>query len=69
MSDRELLQKINAAVEAANATEQSARTAQDEHVSRSKALGLLLLEAKRRHPPTTEFKAFLKQGRVANDDK
>jgi hypothetical protein len=57
----ELLEKINAAVKAANAAEQSVTTAQAELVSRSKAVGLLLLEAKKLHPAVTNFEAFLKK--------
>jgi hypothetical protein len=52
----DLLERINAAVKAANEVEQSVATAQEELtttqaelVSRSKAVGLLLLEAKKRH--------------------
>jgi hypothetical protein len=66
----ELLEKINAAVKAANeaeqsanAAEQSATTAKAELVSRSKAVGLLLLEAKKLHPVVTDFEAFLKKVR------
>jgi hypothetical protein len=57
----ELLEKINAAVKAANAAEQSVTTAQAELVSRSKTVGLLLLEAKKLHPAVTNFEAFLKK--------
>ena len=57
----QLLEQINAAVKAANAAEQSATTAKAELVSRSKAVGLLLLEAKKLHPVVTEFEAFLKK--------
>jgi hypothetical protein len=57
----ELLEKINAAVKAANPAEQSVTTAQAELVSRSKAVGLLLLEAKKLHPAVTKFEAFLKK--------
>jgi hypothetical protein len=62
MTERdELFQKITAAVKAANAAEQSVTTAQAELVSRSKAVGLLLLEAKKLHPAVTNFEAFLKK--------
>jgi hypothetical protein len=57
----ELLEKINAAVKAANTAEQSVTTAQADLVSRSKAVGLLLLEAKKLHPAVTNFEAFLKK--------
>ena len=54
---QELLEKINAAVKAAN-------EAQGELVSRSKALGPLLLEVKKRHhPKVKDFDAFLKSGK------
>lgn len=48
----DLLTKLNEAVAAANA-------AQGELVSRSKAVGLLLLEARKLHPKVADFKAFL----------
>ena len=56
-----LLAKINAAVAAANVAEQTAETARVELVSKSKAVGLLLLEAKQLHPKVKEFEAFLKR--------
>jgi hypothetical protein len=56
-----LLTKINAAVAAANEAEQTVTTAQAELVSRSKAVGLLLLEAKKLHPAVKDFEAFLKR--------
>ena len=46
----ELLAKLNEAVAAANEAEKTVTTAQAELVSRSKAVGLLLLEAKKLHP-------------------
>jgi hypothetical protein len=58
----ELLQKITVALNAADAAEQSVLTAQAELVSRSKAVGLLLLEAKKLYPKVKVFDAFL--GRV-----
>jgi hypothetical protein len=57
----DLLAKINTAVAAANEAEQTVTTAKAELVSRSKAVGLLLLEAKKLHPVTEDFKAFLKR--------
>ena len=60
MSD-ELLIKLNTAVKAANEAETIVTTAQGELVSRSKAVGLLLLEAKKLHPRVTEFEAYLQQ--------
>lgn len=56
-----LLEKISAAVQAANTAEQSVAAAQTELVSRSRTLGLLLLEAKKLHPAVKEFEAFLKR--------
>jgi hypothetical protein len=55
-----LLEQINAAVAAMNDSERSLTTAQVEHVSRSKRVGLLLLEAKKLHPEEA-FEAFLKR--------
>jgi hypothetical protein len=55
-----LLDQLNAAVKAANEAETSVTTAQAELVSRSKAVGRLLLEAKKLHPKVTEFEAYLK---------
>jgi len=57
----DLLVKINAAVKTANVAEQSAATAQAEIISRSKEVGLLLLEAKKLHPTVKDFDAFLKR--------
>ncbi len=48
----ELFQKITVAVKEANAAE-------GELVSRSKSVGLLLLEAKKLHPKVKDFEAFL----------
>jgi hypothetical protein len=57
----DLLAKINEAVVAANEAAQTVTTAQAELVSRSKAVGLLLLEAKKLHPAVKDFEAFLKR--------
>ena len=54
-----LLTKINKAVAEANKAEQTVATAQAELVSRSKAVGLLLLEAKKLHPAVKDFENFL----------
>jgi hypothetical protein len=59
--DTELLTKLNEAVKAANVAERSVTTAQAELVSRSKAVGMLLLEAKKLHPKGEDFYAFLKK--------
>ncbi len=56
-----LLREIKLAVEATNAAEQSVTTAQAEHVSRSKQVGMLLLDAKKLHPAVEDFEAFLKE--------
>jgi hypothetical protein len=58
---KELLRKIQDAVQAANEAERTMSTAQGELVSRSKALGLLLLEAKRMHPTRKAFEEYLSQ--------
>jgi hypothetical protein len=60
-SEHALLKKINKAVAAANEAEATVTTAQAELVSRSKALGLLLLEAKKLHPAVKDFEMFLKR--------
>ena len=60
-SDKVLLDKINAAVAEHNAAEQAVTTAQSELVSKSKVVGQLLLEAKKRHPKVADFEAFLKR--------
>ena len=57
----DLLAKINEAVAAANEAETTVTTAQAELVSRSKKVGLLLLEAKKLHPAVKDFEAFLKR--------
>jgi hypothetical protein len=59
--DATLLLKINEAVAAANEAEKTVETAQAELVSRSKAVGTLLLEAKKLHPAVKDFEAFLKR--------
>jgi hypothetical protein len=60
MSDQ-LLEEINAAVQAVNEAEQGVATARDELASRSKKAGLLLIEAKKLHPKVKDFDAFLKR--------
>ena len=57
-ADQALLDKLNAAVAEHNAAEQAVTTAQSELVSKSKAVGLLLLEARKRHPKVADFEAF-----------
>jgi hypothetical protein len=59
--DATLLTKIKEAVAAANEAEKTVTTAQAELVSRSKAVGLLLLEAKKLHPTKKDFEAFLER--------
>jgi hypothetical protein len=53
-ADALLIKKLNAALRAAD-------EAQAEHVSRSKAVGVLLLEAKKLHPKVKDFEAYLKR--------
>ena len=57
----ELLTKLQKAVAACNEAESNVETARAELVSRSKAVGLLLLEAKKQHPAVEDFEAFLKK--------
>ena len=59
--DEALLAKIKEAVAAANEAEQNVETARTELVSRSKAVGELLLEAKRLHPAKKDFEVFLRR--------
>jgi hypothetical protein len=56
-----LVLKLNVAIAAANEAEKTVTTAQGELVSRSKAVGLLLLEARKLHPAVKDFDAFLKR--------
>src|SRR6516225_7220977 len=58
-NDEVLLNKINTAVAEHNAAERAVTTAQAELVSKSKVLGQLLLEVKKRHPKAADFEAFL----------
>jgi hypothetical protein len=60
-ADGELLAKLNEAVAAVNRAEQTVTTAQVELVSRSRTVGLLLLEAKKLHPAVKDFETFLKR--------
>ena len=60
-ADQVLLDKINAAVATANEAETTVTTARGELVSRSRIVGELLLEAKKRHPKVADFEAFLKR--------
>jgi hypothetical protein len=57
----ELLGKIQKAVAAANEVEKTMEATKAELVSRSKIVGELLLEAKKRHPKVADFEAFLKR--------
>ena len=54
-----LLSTIRTAVAAANDAGQNVTTAQAEHVSRSRQVGVWLLEAKKLHPKVKDFEAFL----------
>ena len=60
-NDEVLLGKINAAVAEHNAAERAVTTAQAELVSKSKVLGQLLLDVKKRYPKAADFEAFLKR--------
>jgi hypothetical protein len=67
-ADQALLDKLNAAVAEHNTAEKAHEAAEKareathgELVSRSKAVGLLLLEARKRHPKLPDFEAFLKR--------
>jgi hypothetical protein len=57
----DLLERINAAVKAANEAEHHAETAKTEYVSRSRTWGALLLEAKKIHPRPKDWDRFLSQ--------
>ena len=61
VDDSQLLKKLNTAVKAANEAEATVVTATAELVSRSKTVGLLLLDAKKLHPAVKDFEAFLKK--------
>jgi hypothetical protein len=64
LPDKTLLNKIRDAYvkvsEAEAALNEAAKAEKAELVSRSKALGLLLLQAQERHPKPEDFKAFLR---------
>ncbi len=53
------MKAVNEAEQAVNEAEQSVTTAKTEFVSRSKKVGLLLLEAKKLYPKVKDFQAFL----------
>jgi hypothetical protein len=57
----ELATKLTKAVKAANAAEAAATSARETLISRSREVGLLLLEAKKLHPAVKDFEAFLKR--------
>ena len=60
-TDEVLLGKIKRATAALIVEEMAVQKAQAELVSKSKEVGLLLLEAKKRHPKVADFEAFLKR--------
>jgi hypothetical protein len=60
-TDEVLLGKIKRATAALIVEEMAVQKAQAELVSKSKEVGLLLLEAKKRHPKVAGFEAFLKR--------
>jgi hypothetical protein len=57
----ELAAKLTKAVRAADAAEEAVTGAREILVSRSREVGLLLLEAKKLHPSVKDFEAFLKR--------
>jgi hypothetical protein len=59
----ELLEKINAAAQAVNESETAVAAAQADRVQKCKALGLLLLDAKKLYPKVKDFEAFLAQSK------
>jgi hypothetical protein len=59
--DAELLSEIYQATKALLSAEYKVETAQGALISSQKALGLLLLEGKKRHPTVEDFRAFLKK--------
>jgi hypothetical protein len=60
-TDEVLLGKIKHAVAEHNAAEKAQEATHAHLVSKSKEVGLLLLEAKKRHPKVADFEAFLKR--------
>jgi hypothetical protein len=59
-TDEVLLRELNAQVAGLIIAESLVKEAQAKLVSRSKEIGLLVLEAKKRHPKVADFEAFLK---------
>ena len=59
--DTDLIERLNVAVKAADEAQAQVGSANAELVSRSKAVGLLLLEAKKLHKPVKEFEAFIQK--------
>lgn len=57
----ELAAKLTKAVKAANAAEETVTSAKETLVSRSREVGMLLLEAKKLHPVVKDFESFLKR--------
>ncbi len=62
-NDKELLHKLNTAVAAMNKAATRAEEVKTELVSKSKAVGMVLLEVKKRHPNVKDFDAFLKKAK------
>src|SRR5436190_17355197 len=60
-ADKILLEKLNAAVAGIVAAESLVEETRAKLVSHSKEVGLLVLEAKKRHPKVKDFEAFLKR--------
>ena len=59
--DTDLIERLNVAVKAADEVQAQVGAANAELISRSKAVGLLLLEAKKLHPKVKDFDAFIQQ--------
>ena len=60
-NDEVLIRKLNEEIAGLICAEALAEEARAKLVSRSKEVGLLLLEAKKRHPKVADFEAFLKR--------
>ena len=59
MTDNTLLSKVKLALAAEEAAKQNVMTVQAELTSRSREVGVLLLEAKKLHPAVKDFGTFL----------
>ena len=59
--DTDLIERLNAAVKAADEAQAQVGTANAELISRPRRSGLLLLEAKKLHPKVKDFDAFIQK--------